>query len=77
MTLEKPVSGIVASPNHHHDQILVGWKEISRYLRCSIATAKRRADQDSLPVRRQGGKRVVARGCDLADWLKAAQIGSN
>ncbi|UCE26940.1 MAG: PAS domain S-box protein [Candidatus Coatesbacteria bacterium] len=48
--------------------ILNGWKEISGYLGCSVATAIRR-ERDGLPVFRSGGQ-VRAFNADIDKWLK-------
>jgi hypothetical protein len=56
--------------------ILSGWKEIARYLGCSIRTAQR-WERDALPVRRPiAGARshVVTDSEDIALWLADSTV---
>lgn len=55
------------------ERLLIGWKQIAAYLRCSIATAERRA-RDGLPVFRVGGS-VRAHADDIDRWLSFGNGG--
>jgi len=50
-------------------KLLVGWETIAAYMRCSVATAKRR-EEEGLPVARVGGA-VCALSDELDGWVAA------
>src|SRR5262245_17818945 len=57
-----------------NDDLLVSWKEIAAYLKCSVRKAQRLEEQ-GLPVNRMAGaKSVWARKPDIDRWLALAAI---
>jgi PAS domain S-box-containing protein len=60
--------------------VLNSWDEIARYLRKSVATAKRLEVQQSLPVRRCPGRvrvAVFAYASEIDDWLLTNSVKRN
>lgn len=52
------------------DRLLVGWKEIARFLGCSDETARRLEAEHKLPIYRPSPRRVYAYESELRKWLK-------
>src|SRR5262245_45783946 len=68
MDTERPVQ-------NSNDDLLVSWKDIAAYLKCSVRKAQRLEEQ-GLPVNRMiGAKSVWARKSDIDRWLALAAIG--
>jgi hypothetical protein len=51
-------------------KILVGWKEIASYLRCSVRVAKRKAQLHDLPVSYDADGRIRAIKEDIDAWIR-------
>src|SRR5499426_1444548 len=59
-----------------NDDLLVSWKDIAAYLKCSVRKAQRLEEQ-GLPVNRMAGaKSVWARKSDIDRWLALAAISA-
>ena len=59
-----------------NDDLLVSWKDIASYLKCSVRKAQRLEEQ-GLPVNRMAGaKSVWARKSDIDRWLALAAISA-
>jgi hypothetical protein len=55
-------------PKTRRHKVLMGWTRIADFLKCSVATAKRR-EREGLPVVRVGGV-VCSLPEDINAWLK-------
>lgn len=57
-----------------YPDVLIGWKQIAVYLRCSVNSARRWTRDCGLPVRRDGAGRPVAYRPALVKWLNGEAV---